>query len=398
MNKHSLMTEAENILGKDVKDLHRDLQKKKYTLSLFNLLFVLGSLFVIAFFAGTQTAGVFNLLPQAARFGTQTGGLHLFVPIPTHTLAPPTLTPQVPTPTYPPNTVKCWACPAGSNQCVWDPGALYENGVCPEGTHKKAECNSICALKGATPTLMPSDTPPPGGGSNIYTYRTYSGAYCDKYGQLRQDCDTENQCPIKGQKCENQLSECKAGDVNFIGSCCLDPETGDYNPCGGVPPTATLVPGVPTPTKNPNATAAPTVPAANAEQCGTNDTCGSPCCTNWGVGGSKPGCGELWQSCKAACGGKASPSGQAICGGGGGPQPTDAPPAYCVKNGQSGCSSPSDCCNSGGGCNGGCCGHCGGGGGGGGGGCNFNPSSCDSYPCQNNDPYCAENGQCKCSS
>ena len=60
--------------------LHRDFDeilKRRVQFSVFNLFLLVAILCITAFFAGTQTAGVFNILPRAAMFGTQTGDFRI---------------------------------------------------------------------------------------------------------------------------------------------------------------------------------------------------------------------------------------------------------------------------------------------------------------------------------
>lgn len=345
--------------------LHQDvgpMLKKRYQLSLFNLVLILISLFIAAFFAGTQTAGVFQLGSRAMmKVGTQVvpGFRIQILSSPTPTLAEETVN------GYDDSNKECHACGDGKYKQVAVCSQIHCDGDgevkcsdvkgkgCTVGTTKDAsqcifsdrKCDTAITPTSTapTPTVYIADTPGQNG-TPAFTCDSYCSTKLSACGRF--NCGSSRKAILFTQcggrsDCEGRFQACESID---------DPECP-----GGVPTTAPGVPSVTPggPTTVPGQPTATTAP--NAGACGngfnlTNCTrTGGGCCTDWGVG---TGCSQYdadrhFEYCQSKCGYGGNPN---ACGGGGGGNGGGGG-GNAGKCGDP--NTPNECCNkgnSGGGC------------------------------------------------
>ncbi|MBI4067133.1 hypothetical protein HY407_02020 [Candidatus Gottesmanbacteria bacterium] len=114
-----------------------EILKKRYHLSVFNLLVIIASIFVAAFFAGNQFAGVFQLSPRAffTQVGTQQGGFQVFAPSPTED-------PKCPNFCVVPDS-------CGNSSCIGCSGCLSPTPVpseTPVPTQSEDQCPKFCVV------------------------------------------------------------------------------------------------------------------------------------------------------------------------------------------------------------------------------------------------------------
>ncbi|OGG14234.1 hypothetical protein A2773_06450 [Candidatus Gottesmanbacteria bacterium RIFCSPHIGHO2_01_FULL_39_10] len=354
------MSKKESLLYKDFGEL----LKKRFQFSLFNLLLILISIFIVAFFAGSSTAGVFQLNPQAffrTGVGTEQGGFVLFAP----TLTPVPTVPvncQIceetgcpsercktecveceakpsPTPTTPVNCKSCEdaGCPAGrcKTECVKCGAEPTPTPTKPVNCQKCVEtgcptwqCYNQCSActeppPGASPTgtkkPKPTKTPTPGSGTPSVTKGPTS---TPKPGEPTEDpnCDEwtaqENDCGPGGNQC--RISE---NGYDWQGcSCSLAPDAPDTENCdtnpGTVPDDAPSNDGVPV-----------------GGRCTGSGDCSSGSCDQYGscvAAGACAGDGQTISSSKPhCCAGTQTSGGSGECkrvsggGGAGGSCPGD---------------------------------------------------------------------------
>ncbi len=284
---------AEKITNKTI--LHQDFDhvlKKRLNFSVFNLVLLIVFLCVTAFFAGTQTAGVFNILPRAAMFGTGSGGFNLFVqptatPMPSATPPPlPTIT-RFPTGTPQPDTKhKVY----GAEYCNADTNTVWNQCILVPCSDPNVQCVDECTANQNTAV----------------------------------ECDPAGYTPVPTKKPK-------------------------------ATPKPTVKPGTGTPKPTTKAPTVTPQTGANSQACNNGfnlancSRSGGGCCTDWGVGDgcSKYEADRHFEYCQEKCGYAGNPN---VCGGGGGGDDEDEG-SGAGKCGDS--STPRECCNkgnTGGGC------------------------------------------------
>lgn len=312
----------ESVLDKDFDHV----LKKRFSFSVFNLVMLLVILCVTAFFAGTQTAGVFNIFPKAAMFGTGSGGFQIFYP-----------TPAEPTPD--PSDADCTdPKPRADCKCQYDGFSQSNKWNCPQAT----------PVATAYPTTQDCQTVPPRAGCNC----KYNGS------EYVWNCPepTRIPTPYVDRNCDPSsppapLCKCKFINNDYDWQC---PEPTQP---GGATTVPTQKVGGGTPGTGPTTATQPTTSGggscAQGYNLGNCSQSGGGCCTDWGVG---PGCSQYdadrhFESCQAKCGYAGNPN---ACGGGGGGTDDDNDGSQLGDKCDS-CSSAAEC-KPGLGCNGGVCG------------------------------------------
>lgn len=348
--------------------LHQDvgpMLKKRYQLSLFNLVLILISLFIAAFFAGTQTAGVFQLGSRAMMFGTQiVPGFKVFAPT------------KVPTATPTTYQALCSDCDQSSYGCDYDPtcskcavcGGPTETPV-PSATptlsadfcancHDSLNCGpanckkwcTVCGAPSATPvpTVIPAgfcdqvrgkfcfdhncpigvcrtkcdwcpDNPPgygtptpkpgtpsvtPGQGTPKPTAAPAQGSgKCSAKGAA---CTDDYPCTPEGLGCTTTCHKKGVCSKAGTGVDCSWGAGSDWDPCGTAPTSTNVI--------NPNG-------KPDGSKCGGNDECQSNQCNVQGwCGSGQTGCAKVGEPPDAAhggicCGGGQVANGSTVCEG-----------------------------------------------------------------------------------
>ncbi len=177
------MSKKEPLLYKDFGEI----LQKRFQFSLFNLLLIIISIFIVAFFAGSTTAGVFQLNPRAF-FRTQEGGVSFFGPYDT------------PTPTTDPIDANCSSVSAKPNpscSCDWIPQDNKYGWSCLEPTVEPT----------ALPTTENCRSVPPRPGCNCKygQYGNYYSWVCPEPTKAPTPIPTDRNCqtapPIPQCKC-----------------------------------------------------------------------------------------------------------------------------------------------------------------------------------------------------